>query len=366
MGCSHISNPQGWSGGVIVDDALIMGSMDGQVLSINPENGRQNWPPVKIRVEEKEENKRAVYGTPAIYENIVFVASYDGKLQAFALHDGRLLESEPVANEFVGGPVFSQGRLFVGSSDGIMHAYDVDVNGQTVILEKAWEFSVEASIWSTAAVEDNLLVFGSLDHNVYALDAKSGKELWKFQTGAAVAANPVLHKGNVYVGSFDSVFYSIDAFSGDENWRFSGASNWYWATPVLTDEYIYAPSLDGKIYALEISTGSMRWETEEYGPIISSPAIVSDMIAFGSRDGELRVAELSSGMILGSCDIDEKIESPIVSLGDTIYFSARDHSVRALIIKQNGNPDEKWDSPYFSDKAEDGDDPNPKDWSPSC
>ena len=366
MGCSRISNPQGWSGGVIVDDALIMGSMDGQVLSINPDNGTQNWPPAKIRVEEKQENKRAVYGTPAIYQDVVFVASYDGKVQAFALHDGRLLESEPVANEFVGGPVFSEGRLFVGSSDGIMHAYDVEVNGQTVILEKAWEFLVDASIWSTAAVEGNILVFSSLDHYVYALDTERGKELWKFQTGAAVAANPVLHKGNVYVGSFDSVFYSIDAFSGDENWKFSGASNWYWATPVLTDKYIYAPSLDGKIYALEISTGEMRWETEEFGPIISSPAIVSDMIVFGSRDGELRVAELSSGMILGSCDIDEKIESPITSLGDSIYFSARDHSVRALIIKQNGNPDEKWDSPYFSNKAEDGDDPNPKDWSPSC
>ena len=90
MGCSRISNPQGWSGGVIVDDALIMGSMDGQVLSINPDNGTQNWPPAKIRVEEKQENKRAVYGPPAIYQDVVFVASYDGKVQAFALHEGRL------------------------------------------------------------------------------------------------------------------------------------------------------------------------------------------------------------------------------------------------------------------------------------
>ncbi len=67
MGCSRISNPQGWSGGVIVDDALVMGSMDGQFLSIHPNDGKQNWPPVLIRVEEKQENKRAVYGTHDIY-----------------------------------------------------------------------------------------------------------------------------------------------------------------------------------------------------------------------------------------------------------------------------------------------------------
>jgi hypothetical protein len=75
---------------------------------------------------------------------------------------------------------------------------------------------------------------------------------------------------------------------------------------------------------------------------------------------------LDSGMILASCDVGEKIESPIIAKEDSVYFSARDHSVRSLLIKQNGNPDEKWDSPYFSDKAKDNEDPTPNDWSPSC
>ena len=55
MGCSRISNPQGWSGGVIVDDALIMGSMDGQVLSINPDNGTQIGP--QLRLESKKSKR---------------------------------------------------------------------------------------------------------------------------------------------------------------------------------------------------------------------------------------------------------------------------------------------------------------------
>ena len=65
-------------------------------------------------------------------------------------------------------------------------------------------------------------------------------------------------------------------------------------------------------------------------------------------------------------DVDERIETPVLAHENTVYFGARDHSIRALVIKRNGNPDEKWDAPYFSDKAKDDENPNPSDWSPSC
>ena len=366
LACSSLSNPEGWSGGVLVGESIVVASMEGQVLSLDIETGEHNWEPALIRVDDKNKNRRAIYGTPLVEDNVIFVTSYDGKIHAYSSDDGRLLETEPVAEEFAGGISYYEDMLFFGSSDGVMYGYDVDIMDQTVMMKKAWEFKVNGSIWSTPVIANGLLVFTSLDHFIYALDPLDGSFVWKMETGAALVSSPVVAGDNLCVGSFDTNFYAIDVNSGKEKWRFTDSSNWYWGSALLSGDNIYVPSLEGKLYALNQQNGAKQWETEVVGPIVGTPAIVSDMIVFGSRDGQIRVAELSSGMILASCDVGEKIESPLISTENAVYFSARDHSVRSLLIKQNGNPDEKWDSPYFSEKAKDEEDPTPNDWSPSC
>ena len=372
VGCSRVGTAQGWSGGVLVGESLIIGSMDGQLLSLNVETGRHDWAPTLLRVDEDKDDRRAIYGTPAVYEGVAFVGSYDGKMHAYALDNGILLETEPIADEIVGGALIEEGVLYVGSSDGFMNAFDISIRGQEVTMERKWKFQTGSSIWSTPQIYENLLIFSSLDHNIYALDLNcdtcidEGTTKWVYETSAAVASSPLVSDGEVYIGSFDGNFYSLDAMSGTENWRFTGASNWYWGTAVADGNAVYAPSLNGSLYALDKSDGDLRWESKTKGAIVGSPAIVSGMIAYGSKDGDLYISELSSGIIMGTCSTGEKIEAPITSDGNSVYFSVRDHSIRAIQIKGNGNPDEKWDAPYFSDKAKDGEIPNPSDWAPSC
>ena len=91
-------------------------------------------------------------------------------MHAYALDNGVLLETEPIADEIVGGAMIEDGVLYVGSSDGFMHAYDISIRGQEVTMERKWKFQTGSSIWSTPQVFENLLIFSSLDHNIYALD----------------------------------------------------------------------------------------------------------------------------------------------------------------------------------------------------
>ena len=88
LACSSLSNPEGWSGGVLVGESIVIGSMDGQVLSLNVETGEHNWEPALIRVDDKNKNRRAIYGTPLVQDNVIFVTSYDGKVHAFSMIDG--------------------------------------------------------------------------------------------------------------------------------------------------------------------------------------------------------------------------------------------------------------------------------------
>ena len=113
------------------------------------------------------------------------------------------------------------------------------------------------------------------------------------------------------------------------------------------------------------NSGRKEWELETEGAIVGSPAIVADMVVIGSTDGEIRIVEANSGELLGSCDVGKSIESPITSEGSDVYFSVRDHSVRAITIKPNGNPDEKWDVPYFTNKDSE-EQPRPGEWNNDC
>jgi outer membrane protein assembly factor BamB len=42
---------------------------------------------------------------------------------------------------------------------------------------------------------------GSVDFNVYALDAATGAKLWSFPTGSDVRSSPAVANGMLYVGS---------------------------------------------------------------------------------------------------------------------------------------------------------------------
>ena len=347
--CSRVTNPVGGSGGTVAGDVLYIGTSTGRVIALDTATGETLW-----RFElQSEDVDRAIYGTPAVVDDTVYVGGYDGVLYAIAT-DGELMWQERLGGAIVGGPLVVDDMILVGSSDGYMYA--IDIEDQT----REWRFLTGHKVWSTPAVADGVVYFGSLDHNLYAVDIEDGTELWHFKTNGAVVAQPVVIGGRVFIGSFDGVFYAVDVGSGTEIWRFEEASNWYWASAIAVGPLIYAPSLDGNLYALDIGTGELRWTLKTEGAIIGSPVVVHDMIAVPSADGKIRLARLRDLSERDACNVGDDIRASLVEHDGSLYFGVRDRSIRALRIKTSGNPDEEW--VHFTEK----DDPLPRDRPPAC
>ena len=77
-----------------------------------------------------------------------------------------------------------------------------------------WTFSTGVSdirgvISSSPTVVDGVVYVGSLDSNLYAIDAASGQQRWVFPTGDGIFASPAVVDGVVYVGSTDTNLYAI-------------------------------------------------------------------------------------------------------------------------------------------------------------
>ncbi|WP_435348669.1 PQQ-binding-like beta-propeller repeat protein [Haloarchaeobius sp. HRN-SO-5] len=57
---------------------------------------------------------------------------------------------------------------------------------------------------------DGPVFVGSLDTNLYALDAGTGDERWHFEADELLYSSPTVADGTVFVGSFDNNLYALD------------------------------------------------------------------------------------------------------------------------------------------------------------
>lgn len=361
VGCDAVRRPQGWSTGAVSDDTLFIGTMQGELLALDKDNGDTVW---RRELPTEDDPDKAIYGSIGVTDTLVLVGGYDGVLYAYNKVDGSPAWQERLSARIVGGPAVSRDLALVGT--GVAGSGDSSQDGlyavDTVLGDPVWEYGGSGPIWSSPKVADGVAYFGSLDHRVYAVNIEDGSEKWNYRLGGAVASGVTVYDDLVIVGGFDSNLYALDADTGDLKWKFPGATRWYWAAPLARDGVVYAPSLDGVLYVLDADSGVLMWRYATEGQLVGTPAMINDLVAIPVADGgDSRIALLEkNGTEQAACRIGADIRTSLEVSGDLIYFATTDHTIMALRIKPNGNPDEEW--VYKTNE----DDPHPRDRAKSC
>lgn len=317
--------PRGWSGGAIADGTLFIGSADGKIVAVNASDGRRIWeapleataPPSGGFGCAAAPVSVAIYGSPAVSDNLVYIGGYNGKFYAFTPG-----EKEPrwvypregtSGSQIVGGTLVAQDKVVFGTADGKVYA----LNKTTGASSTGWILpaGVVGKIWSTPAFLDGTIFIGSFDKNLYALDIATGEKKWAFATQGAIAATPVAYNGTVYIGSFDRNLYAVDVTTGREKWRFSEAKNWFWAKPLIKDDVLYAANLDGKVYILDAQSGKKLREFDlGPGAISASPVLVGSTLIVATESGNITgIDTASSDKKTWKLNLGEKVDAPLAA-----------------------------------------------------
>ena len=122
-----------------------------------------------------------------------------------------------------------------------------------------WSYPTGNRVASSPAVANGVVYAGSLDNNVYALNATTEAQLWQFATGNIVISSPAVANGAVYVGSFDNNVYALNAATGAKLWQFT-TGNSVWSSPAVANGVVYVGSFDNNVYALLAGTGAKLWQ----------------------------------------------------------------------------------------------------------
>jgi len=341
---------RGWSGAEVADGSLFVGSEEGRLIAVNIADGSHQWSePLKMPKAAggfgcalptggggcaAAPAGVAIYGTPAVAGDLVYIGGYNGKIYAFdssSLDTRWIYPREGNLQPIVGGAEVAQGMVYISSCGGTVYALDAATGN------KQWEFQAEDKIWSTPAVEGNMLYIGSFDKKLYALDATDGSKKWEFETGGGIASTPLVNDNTVYIGSFDRHVYAVDATNGSLRWQTKfEAGNWFWAKPVAYNNVIYAGCLDHKVYAIDAKTGGKINEFDLGSPVSSSPVLVDSSIIILSDEGKVYALDTSNNQTRQLADLEEKVYAPLGTGDGVVYVHTQKQDTLYALNAQTG------------------------------
>ena len=324
------------------NDIVILSPLNGAPARlINPINGkvfRDSEDNPRTWILRGSENGGAqFYAIPLrLDEQTVMVATHDKRLLTV---DSVLLEvtrTLPLTDNVVANLLEADGILYVPYQNGGLSAISMENS------RELWRFPTEAGIWAQPLLVDNLIVFSSIDHFLYAVDRQSGQLQWYLDLGGSVAATPLLANDRLYVGSFNKSFFEI-SLDGEILSEYA-TQNWVWGTPAIDDNgIIYLADLSGFVHALDSENRlALRWSKEiaERG-IRAGPVVFGDRVIVASRDGKVYWLDRRDGELINAREIDERPEllgdmmliepSETLNIDEPLLLVTSVHDARLLI-----------------------------------
>ncbi len=153
-------------------------------------------------------------------------------------------------------PVVADGKVFVGTMAGNLHAIDSDTG------KDIWQFKTRGAILHTCVVSDNKVFFGNAEGKINAVSANDGMLLWSVKTDSAIWNSPLVYEGVVVIGGRDSALYAIGAETGRIKWK-AKTGGPLLSSPALDMETgrIYIGSEDMHVYAFDLRNGIQIWRS---------------------------------------------------------------------------------------------------------
>lgn len=190
---------------LVVNQRVIVGLANGKLLAIDVENGKSVWEATVAVARGRSELERIadVDADPVIKDNVIYTVSFQGRIAAVELENGRILWARDMSSS-------------AGLSADDKAVYVTDDQG-----------------------------------HLWALDRNNGTALWKQEKlrGRGLTA-PVLFNDYVVVGDFEGYLHWLARDSGAFAARYKVDESALTAKPISNGANVYAMSLGGVVEAL--------------------------------------------------------------------------------------------------------------------
>ncbi|WP_170885569.1 PQQ-binding-like beta-propeller repeat protein [Bacillus alkalicellulosilyticus] len=197
-------------------------------------------------------------------------------------------------------PLIIDQVLYVGSNDGILYAIDLKTN------EAVWQFDTEKEIRSEIVGEDTLFV--AAEGVLYGIDRLSGKLVWSHDPGYDEEqvsrndewdyrdASPLLHEGLVYYATDAGDILALNQETGELIWEYhSPKEAAIRTTPIIKGGVVYFADYRGDIHAVDIQSKELVWTYAGSSPQTASMLLEGDTLIVGGRNTDVIGIDIENG-----------------------------------------------------------------------
>jgi outer membrane protein assembly factor BamB len=230
--------PRMASSPAVYGDEIVYHTMNGWVYVLDRSDGRLKW---------SWNAGSAIESSPVVVNGIDYFGDAGGEMYALDLRTHRLRWRRYLGAKITSSAAVAGGRLFIGDYDGRLWALS-PATGAT-----RWVGRVNGKIYGTPAVAHGRVFVPSVAYSLWAFST-SGRSLWHVTTGAWVYSSPAVADGVVCFGSYAGWFYGVSAGSGRILWRLptGGAVS---GAAVIVDGVAYVGSFSHRIIGVNLHTG---------------------------------------------------------------------------------------------------------------
>lgn len=249
-------------------DSLFFGSNNGQFYNLNSDSGTVQWN-FPLHSEST--------APPLVQGNFIFHLAMNGTLYAFEKESGRVLwvkSRQPKDQLVVRGttqPLFENGRVYVGYSDGYFIAYNA-ADGSAVWEKKLADSRKFNDVIARPGLTSKCILVANYSDALYCIDKTTGATLWQMNEGGS--SQPIVVSGEDVLYSSLTDVMIIDVESGKIKKRFPMPKEQGIPTAVVPfKKWLIFGLSEGPLVLMERESG--RWvDTFSPGRGITAPPTI--------------------------------------------------------------------------------------------
>jgi outer membrane protein assembly factor BamB len=302
-----------------------------------------------------------------------YIGDAKGKFYALKGTDGQpawQFEAKD-SDSIEGSALLVGGQVIFGTLNGTVYSLDVKTGNQK------WFFKTEAEIRSAPNVYERkgqppLILIGSYDNRLYALNSEDGKEVWKVETGNYVNGSAAVVNDMTAFGGCDGFVYFVKLADGTEagkvevrnpiantvaarnglavlahyghevlaldtkkfepKWTYGEREFEYFASPAVTADQVFASDRGKRLHCLGLADGAEKWSFRTKGRIDSSAVVTGDNVVFGCDDGNIYAVSIKDGKVkqgnqVWNYEVGQPVQSSPCIAGGRLVIGADDGMV---------------------------------------
>lgn len=326
---------------------LYVATIDGTVHALNQTSGEQAWPaiPAEGRIFTAPALGQVDFGEGAARPIIVIVDD-DGVVRVHRADSGEFWWRIELPGRIRSSPVMDSGVLYVATSSGFVHAFDL------VSKQQLWTYPAEGEGLGLTTADltfrAGVLYVGTEEGMLHVLDVSSGEPLYRcgFDAKGSIAVSPIALDDVVYVATLSEQIFTLPpgVCEGSVPDRLPSyfAEGAVDVAPAVRDDVIYLPVgrfLNSKKLSVQETTGladpneGFLWPPSEVTgevKITAPPVIAGETLYFADETGVVYAVDANTGEALWVWETGSRVQVAPAVVDGVVFIASGDGIIYAV------------------------------------